>query len=284
MTTQQVFRCPFEVKGEQEGTILDVDLGFYRSDRLEAIKQALSVFAESPQSPGIRFRLDPSLTYGCKTFFALRKALVPFQSEILGTELELRLDPFLPYQINHAPKEVTDAVHRKDPSRLALAYALVEAVVRSGMEVPRDLDSLINWVEEGIRAGQERGFKNPSLIVRGAYTPLKVTSAVLDLLSISPSGIDFLLDKLLYPSNPYANRSTISIVRCPFYPEAFGRYSEGVEIVLTRRADFNALSEKTVLQVRRLANAVHRKHGVKMSDPDEFQANMGLWVPKYRLR
>jgi len=284
MASLPAFRCPFEVKGEQDGTILDVCLGEDRAMRFAAIAAAFREFATSPKSPAIRFQLAPVLWQECKTIFALRRPLVPFQSEILATELELRLTPFLPYQIYSAPKHCIDETQRADPARLWTAHALagVMATTSEGA-LPRSVDDVASWLEKVFVSGMARGQKNPNVLIVGPYGSVD-SDRRHHLLTISPSIAEFTADTLLNPADPTLNRNTFSIVKCPFYPKAFGRYSENVEIVVTRKADVAVLSDKTAVAIRTQANKVHKRHGVRIRSLANDKQETGLWVPQYRLR
>jgi hypothetical protein len=83
-----------------------------------------------------------------------------------------------------------------------------------------------------------------------------------------------------HPDNPYVNRGVFTIVKTPFYPETFARYSTRVEIIVTRHADVNILPVDYQFRLRRQANLSYRAHGVQIHDRDldTLQQPTGLWI------
>ena len=71
-------------------------------------------------------------------------------------------------------------------------------------------------------------------------------------------------------------------MKAPLYPEEFGRYSEHVEIVVSREADIAALNSKTRKGIRARSNRILRQHGVAIGSLELDKQNTGVWIPRYR--
>lgn len=284
MLVSNAFRCPFEIKGERDGTIIEVSLGADRDARIAAMADAFNKFEASPESPAIRFRLDRQLWQDCTTIRGLKPLLVPFQSEILAAELELRLSPFLPHQIGICTSLEQARANTEDPMRLWIASGLVHTIVNRGHKMPQGIGDLATWLEAEFVKASASGQKNPSLKVFAAYDNLDQSKPTYHVLTIALGHLSFEMDRAFNLPDPKFNRNTFSIVKCPFYPKEFGRYSEGVEIVVTRKADVVALSDAAVQAIRKSSNEVYRRHGVKIQDLGADQQQTGLWIPQFRLR
>jgi hypothetical protein len=277
---QATFRCPFEMKGEADGTIRRVLLGTDRNERLVLMRDAFQEFSSDLNRPAIRFCLSPALWQECTTLRALKKRILSFQVEVLGAELEFRLTPFLPPQIAMVGREECERVKELDPIRLSVASALSETINLSG-SYPQSAADIADWIETEMRSARDKGTKDPDLTVFGP-TLIRGKGPSVALLQINASSASVLSDRIYEPENPHRNRNTFSIVKAPFYPKPFGRYSDGVEIVVSREADFAALSQDIRLRIRRQSNLVLRSKGVKIKDLDEDKQPLGVWIPKMR--
>lgn len=284
MAHQQSFRCPFEVKGEKDGTILEVVLGENREERIARVSEAFVRFSKIPESPAIRFRLEPALWNGCTSLRALRSWMVPFQSEVLAGELDFRLAPLLPYQFKSADAAHVREVHKKDPYRLWIAYALTEAIDASVGMTPTCAGDIASWIEQRFRDGHAKRLTNPNIQIMGSVSGVEDTCPRFHLFTISPSAVEFLHETQTGSLDPSVNRNCFSIVKAPWYPKEFGRYSDGVEVVVTRKADVNALSESAVRAIRASSNKVLKRAGVKVQDVECDQQETGVWVPKFKYR
>ena len=102
------------------------------------------------------------------------------------------------------------------------------------------------------------------------------------LLSISPGSIsvhpeDF--EQYTGPGND--RRNCFGIVTNPFYPKSFGRYTDDIQIVMSRMKDFTVLSSEQRRKVREKCNSVYKAHGVKINDVEEDKQPDGVWIPEY---
>ncbi len=272
------FRCPFEMKGREDKSIIEVTLGPDQEDRLQQIKVATEQFHTDLTRVAMSFKLDPSLWGATRDLGSLRECLVPFQSEIVAMDWDYRLYPFLPYHRETADMAVARATFAMSPMRLWEAQAIAHGVhVTHGKpEGPADL---ARWIATCMGEAQKQHAQGATMAVFGPIGSTDFTDPLYHLVSYG-LGQSILLSERMDVSNPKSNRNTFSIVKCPFYPREFGRYSEDVEIVVTREADINKLSGQTRQSIRLLSNQVLQNGGVRIKNPADDKQELGVWIPK----
>ena len=101
MTTDKLthFKCPFEIKGERDGNILEIQLLEDPSIRFSLIRKAFETFHTNFDIVGIKFCLPSSLLQRCSSIRYVQELILPYQTDVLAGELDYRVEPFLPYQL-----------------------------------------------------------------------------------------------------------------------------------------------------------------------------------------
>ncbi len=271
MTATKAFRCPFEVQGIEDGSILDVRLSDTRSERLTAMRRALHLLRERFRWNSIRFILPESILGNCDSFQILRERVLQYQAEFLAADMDCGLYPHLPY---HPVWERFKAHFRRDQRHARYASRALEvALYTGGYGLPASLEDLADMIEamflDAIAAGDpEPIFVFGSLRKNGQkYWLFKMDR--------SAFGIYQDQDKLM---DPAVNDANFSIIKAPLYPVEFGRYSKDCELVVTRDVDVARLPETVKMRIRRDANEVHAAHGVRIRDMFSQQPS-GLWIP-----
>lgn len=268
------FRCPFDVAGKKDGTIISQELGARPDERLVAIGLAFQNFHKTPKSPGIRFILPTEAWSSCDSIEKLKFAILPYQCEIMAAELEYRLLPFLPFQIQKVQKEDLRVLFEKEPFRLACAHLLSVFIKQSIGKAPESVSEITACLEKFMKSGLAKGLKNPILKISDQDDQ----NNQIQLMDVSLGEI------IIYGERSKAtqNRNCFAIVKNPFYPKEFGRYSERVEIFMTRELDFVSLSSEVRKKIRSTSNKVLMQHGIAIKDPeDDKPEGGGLWIPKY---
>ena len=273
MDSTAVFRCPFEMQGTKDGTILDILLSGTRLERLTAMRCALEQLRTERQWSSLRFILPDSIVAGCDSLELLRERILPYQAEFLAADIDCRLYPHLPY---HSAWQRFIA-HLKPSHRHAryATRALEVALYTGGYGTPGSLSELCTAIQR-LFADQ---------IALGDPDPICIFG------SIRKAGEKFWLFRMergafaIYQDqnrlhDPLVNDAHFSIVKAPLYPRGFGRFSEHVEIAVTRDIDVALLPEMMKFRIRREANEVHRAHGVRIQDPTFTQQPTGLWIPE----
>jgi len=281
MAHVQTFRCPYEEKGHQDDTIVTVMLSTERSERLTQITTAFKRFYERTDLIGIRFCLPPSLWQDVRSLPALADYLLPIQCEIVAGECEVRLAPFLPYQFGKVTKEESDAALDKRRHALWIAYALAEAFESTEERFPADADDLATWIQRRVEDNRKAGLYSPHIGIVGPIESTLATAPKFHLLTLTIHGVTFPHERLS-PENATKNQNTFSVVKAPFYPKKFGRYSEMVEVVVTREAHFAALPPDVRKKIRIRSNETLRRSGVRVKDLAEDKQELGVWIPEYR--
>lgn len=270
------FRCPFEVQGRQEGTILEVPLLEDKIERLEALHTALNKFYVAKEIVAIRLRLPRLVLRSCVNNEDVRKRVMPFQAELIAAEADWRLRPFLPYQILEYGKGSADKLISLAPWRAVAGGMLLQMMTKDGVRAPKNVVEMSIWIEANFEFALQHGMKVPHLYL---WQPTPEGGRI-DIVTITPSSLVLHADRV-HMEDPHLNRNCFSIVKTPFYPKGFGRYSEDIEIVLSREADFAKLSPKVRKQIRTRSNEVLQAHGVKVTDLEGDKQETGVWIPEY---
>jgi len=276
MQESQQFRCPFEKKGREEGAILEVALGGEKEERLAAIVGAFIAFHATPTKMGISFKMPKGAFKDCISTKMLREAIVPYQAELIAGELEYRLNPFLSHQWKGRTQEEVLKFATLLPVQFAASVGLMDALRFGGVPQPKGLTELATWFEVMLGETMKTSLHTPQLKMFAEDDAGEKHTV----LTISPSSVVVHAERR-HLNDPASNKNCFGVVKGPFYPKAFGRYSEDVEIVVSREADFGALSSETRRMIRHRSNEVLQAHGVHIPDLDETKQETGVWVPEY---
>jgi len=265
--SQTTFRCPYEVKALEEGAILSVHLECNHDARMLQFARALSGFYKEPSLVGLRFVLPRSFRDSCTTLQSLILQVLPFQCEVLASEIDYRFSPYLPYH----GFNFTEDIEPSEIMPVMGAYALSTAI--SNLDGIRSASDVADWLQRTFQHSMAGGVKNPQLVIlenlMGSGKPI---------LRITPGSLMVEYDRNR-ASDPLLNRNLFSIVRCPLYPKEFGRHSEDLEIVLTREAHFVAVPTPIREKIRQRSNEVLEQGGVHITDRENDKQNTGLWIP-----
>ena len=274
-----IFRCPFEVQGDAERSVIEVALGDDRGERLSALTRALAHFYRDTTRTAIRFVLPQSLRAACSSNEQLKPVILPYQAEFIAADVHARLAPFLPYQGRWRERVRHMLRGAKREERMA-ARALSRALRKLGLK-PRSVVELAGVFQELFEIQIAMRGGNPVLTFGNLHTDGRDYW----LFRADPSA--FATYKPQHRlADPAVNNALFTIVKTPFYPPSFGRWSTEIELIVTRDVDVQMLPPDTKRHIRRRANEVHRAHGVRIEDVDETQQPTGLWIPgeKFVLR
>lgn len=260
MNDDKSFRCPFEVQGTRGGTIIKVVLGERRQERLVMLRDAFEEFHLKTKKSALRLVLPESLQK-CSTFEELRRALIPYQAEVIAVDLDDALHPYLPHQA--ADRRMWEKAGMK--LRLFDEEPALRLRKEFGAQEPKTVGELATWIEQ-----MHLKRKGRPLTLRKGRIPW--WGPVLMEVGLSALRI--------YGKSGEILKANFNIVMCPLYPEETGRYSECVEIVLTRHSDIVRLDAGVRQNIRRQANESYAAHGIIVGDVDKTQQPPGLWVPR----
>lgn len=251
---KKVFRCPFETKGIKENTIIEIELSASQAERFAALRGALEKFHRDNRWVAIRLIVPHSVLEGCTSNRELQPRLLPYQAEVIAACLDDALWPHLPHQ--KKDRKILEGV----VGRTSFPERAAKALIREfSSDWPDTMAAFAEWLylrfqrQHGITAiFEKRWFKKPELVMRFDESAIAVVGET---------------DKVLF-----------SVIKTPFYPREFGRYSERVEIVLNRDIDVARLPISVARRIRREANLVHEEHGVLIDDIEYTQQPTGLWI------
>lgn len=254
MTT--VFRCPFEEKGMQDGSIIERELPETQHERFTLLREVFEQFHRTPRVSAIRLIVPDGVWEGCTSNTDLKPVILPYQAEIIAADLDDQCFPYLSHQ-----DEARRALEEMN-IRLPFDKKPADALRRYfGRRAPKTLAELSVLLQKLFEANEGTVFevREPKLFGKGKLL-IHFDRSTLSVAGELP-------------------KSTFEIVKSPFYPKEFGRYSERVEIVLTRHLDVARLSDEVRFRIRRQANAVHATHGAPIKNMD-VQQPAGLWIPE----
>ncbi len=267
MPESQVFRCPFEVQGTKDDTIVTVTLFGNRALRLLLMRAALEQLHNDRTRTAVRFVLPDSVIAGCGSHTLLQKRIVPYQVEYLAASMDIGLAPFLPHHSRWA--WVRARCSPRTRFRRLGAWALMHALqhVRG-----RTLSDFCNALDTLFKGKTKRGARYPEFI----FGTLRRRQKEFYLIRLELAAFAIYQDQEKL-DDPEHNDALFSIVKSPLYPPAFGRYSTRVEIVVTRDVDVVRLPMDSKRRIRTAANAVHMAHGIRIRDPETDQQGVGFW-------
>lgn len=275
MPEEKAFRCPFEVQGIEDGSILDIELSEDRSARVPMMRTAVSRLRKDTGVHSVRFILPDSVLEGCGSFAELSERIIPYQADFLAADIDSRLYPHMPYH----PAWERFKAHFRRSSRYKryAARALEVALDTGGYGLPERIEDLAAMLEDLILDAVDDD-PDPIFI----FGHIRVAGKKFWLFKMDRGAFGIYADqrKLL---DPAVNDANFSIIKAPLYPKEFGRYSEHCEIVVTRDIDVARLPETVKMRIRRDANLVHQAHGVRINDLF-VQQPTGLWIPEMYRR
>jgi hypothetical protein len=268
------FRCPFELEGEEAGTILEIPLKAGRSERLDQINSGLRNFADHPESPGAKFSLPfAELEKKCSSLQDLKSAMLPYQAEFAAVQLDIRLPRLLEFEAAAKQRDPASTTSPQEMPVDVVTRFLRGTILKSNPTLPQTTSELADWIERTLHVGIALGVEDPLVLVCDE----KAEKRPRVLLSISATSIVMNADREVM-ADPKTKKDFFVFVRSPFYPREFGRFSEHVEVVFTRKSDIEKLSDMKRRAIRASANKVHQAYGVAVSD--HAQQAAGVWIPR----
>lgn len=266
------FRCPFEVQGEQENTILNVPLKGNRAERLLAMRESLRAFRADRKRIAVRFILPSTVLEGCESLAQLSERMLPYQIEFLAADIDSRLYPYMPY--HPFWKRFRARFRSGTRYRRYATLALMTALYTGQFGIPRGLHDFCNKLQDLVQDAIARGDADPIFV----FGSLRKSGEKFWLFRMERGAFGIYVDQDKI-ADPAVNDANFSIVKAPLYPPEFGRYSPDCEIVVTRDVDVARLPDTVKMRIRRDANMVHRSNGVRINDLFDQQPT-GLWIPK----
>lgn len=249
--------------------MVDVQIAGHKLVRLNSIRGALQKFQSDPKLLGVRLSLPKDILAG-KNFEGLKVALIPFQAELAAIEFEMHIGADLVYNLD-AQKDKIDELVKQRPIQTVTALTFQKMLHDYKIPPPKNAAELSIVIQTLLQSMVARGFKNPKFVFMGK----KLNGQKFPLGYFSCGGY---ISELIRDSKE-SDTNLFSIVRCPLYPKTFGRYSEDLQIVLSREADFTSLPTEVRRKIRFDSNAELQRHGVKINELTEDKQPDGLWIP-----
>lgn len=259
-------RCPYHTKAIKKDRVLNISLKSQKEERFGIIKEGVTEFHSNLKYDSLHFHLDESVLNSVSSIYQLNLEILSYQAEISAIELDIRLYPFLRYQMQACAENILQEKFDNEPHRFAAAHYLSLAVESTNKNISfKSVHDLQYWIQSQLFNGFASGSDSPQLLINNKE---KNTY-----LKISPGQIDLIFER---DFNQRSN-DLFSMVTCPFYPKGAWRYSEDIQIVLTRMSDFNKIDPNEVRQIRSDYTKINNELGVSTNNGP---IGSGLWIPK----
>jgi|GEM_PF-3539485 len=256
----KMFRCPFETLGRRENTIVDVDLSEGAEERFESILSALRVLNGDSTKSALCFKLPRASIQGCTSNEELYPRVMPYLGEILALDVEAYLTPLMPYQDTGSKVPITTRVEW-------VKAVTAQHLWQIARFTPQSREEWVAWINKRLQKAQANSGK-PILEV---HTRRRFWHRKSYFLRMRAGAVGY------YQHVEAASNSKFTIVRTPFYPKTFGRWSPQVEIVVSRDTDFLKVAPEERRRIQQAAQAAHAEYGVA----DEDGQPQGFWLPTY---
>ena len=265
-TVMSNFRCPFEAKGESQGTHLEVDLSdcdvslesSVNKSFVPLLQEAVHGFVDSPKKTALIAQLPNKLLHGKNANSAISfEQLSYFHAVIVASVIEKAAYPYLSFQSESPNLELSGE------EKITRKY------VGKFFEKAQNFRDLISAIMLGYLLVQEAG-KEDEMI--------HVNSPDQHILEFGAGAISFPIRKRVFPGSQQDFKYDFFwIVRTPFYPENIGRYAPEPQIVMTRQFDFLQVDPEVRKRIRANSNAALQSAGCNLGPKGTGMLPGGLW-------
>lgn len=265
-------RCPFEIKGEADGKIIYLHFDDVKQTRIVLLREAFKKFHTDTSFVSMKFHLPPSVMEGVSTLEDLKSKIFQYQIELIASEVEFRLFPFLPYQAREFDSSELRNLANAMKYKFFTAYYFSLAMQSCGFGAI-SFEKVEEWISFVMSQEIQKGKENPQIMIQDELKQ--------KLLTIRLDSIDFHPEEYVeFVGDGNDRRNCFGIVTCPLYPGDFWRHSHDVVIVLSRMKDFLNLTSEERRKIRSKCNSIYRNGGVEIEDVAEDKQSNGLWIPK----
>ena len=228
------------------------------------MRDGFEEFYKNPKIPALSIILPKDLLKECESLERLKFLVLPYQCEVLATEIDLRLYPFLYHQMRNTTDEEQRFFYKNHRERFIIGSKFTEAMVEDCVaQNVLELSEYLHYILS-------------SVFMQGHQSLM-----LGDLMHIGAGGI-LLPHELENPDDPIKNKNMFGIVTCPFYPKEFGRYSKDIRIFITRHADFASMNKNARREIRHHSNSILENAGIDIKDLFEDKQPDGLWLPEFK--
>ena len=260
------FRCPFEARGESQGTHLEVDLSdcdvslesSVNKSFVPLLQEAVHGFVDSPKKTALIAQLPNKLLHGKNANSAISfQQLSYFHAVIVASVIEKAAYPYLSFQ-SESPN-----------LKLSEGEEIVRLYLGEFFGMVQDSRALILSIMTGYAALQQAGKEDKSIKSRFLSE---------NILEFGAGAISFPIRKRVFPGSQQALKYDFFwIVRTPFYPENIGRYAPDPQIIMTRQTDFLKVDPNARKRIRANSNAALRAAGCNLGSEGDGKLPGGLW-------
>ncbi len=256
------FRCPFEKLWEEKGTNIHLSLDENSNNEIE---WAIKKFVENKKDDmsSLIIKLPQDIIKNCSSNEDLIEPLFEHQVYIMSKILERALYPFLQYQ-KIWYKRIWWNLKIQIKKRPELARVANELTKKIGKV--SCFDDLYTFLNQDMSSGDY----SKNVLNSPVYTLKNLLWDVI---------IELWLWSLRFNELPLdTSIDFFWIIRTPFYDKRIWRYSENLEMVITRSKDFFDLPEHVRQKIRTDSNTIINKCGINVEDITDGMQPAGLWL------
>ena len=260
------FRCPFEARGESQGTHLEVDLSdcdvslesSVNKSFVPLLQEAVHGFVDSPKKTALIAQLPNKLLHGKNANSAISfEQLSYFYAVIVASVIEKAAYPYLSFQ-SESPN-----------LKLSEGEEIVRLYLGEFFGMVQDSRALILSIMTGYAALQQAGKEDKSIKSRFLSE---------NILEFETGAISFLFRRKKFPDLEESLKYDFFwIVRTPFYPKNIGRYAPEPQIVMTRQFDFLQVDPEARKSILARSNAALQSAGCNLGPKGTGMLPGGLW-------
>ncbi len=287
------FRCPFEVQWEKDRSILELNIESEKD--IWVLSEAVKEFTSNTALSAVKIIMPDTLTRIESWIEWLRVQLIPYATELAVATIENLLHPFLPYQMQdwgrnelekwNNPPEVFHSLAISEPEKTKTSTVIIWVLEESLWTDRVSREDLKELIWETFTLALDLGSKFPAIQFQDRLFN-QATDALENVTLLNVRflwGADFSayhLSQNRRDEGTYKDNDIFWFVTSPYYSDITGRYSDKVTIVMTRSKDFQWISEKQTIWIRRKANTALINGWYDIWDIDKFSLSAGLWVPE----
>lgn len=284
LTFPKVFRCPFGKYAEQHKQVLYALCEEDRTKRLASARKAFTEFYTNTNLSVLTFTMAEEFRAKCHNVEELKHELLSYQCDLLALQLDMRLYPFLSYQLTEKTIQELD---QETPAYVHFSKGVITRLIQTtfsedGFGEPKDIFELSDILYTTFKKQFDSGMTNPTIIPN--RTP--GTTAEDDVVRLFPFTADFMYEyEVEFCNDPLRNQNLFCLVLCPFYPKEFGRYHKDIQMVFTRESDNTQVSEDERGILRTQSNTLLRNAGIDVPWDEDgkevYSPEGGVWIPDW---
>lgn len=277
---EKQFRCPFEIKWEQENSILELEQG--SKGDLSVIWEWIKEFTQNEAHTALRIRLsDDFKRYGSNEQLLPELIDISTEAAVKMLELKLKLETHY-WSINNID---FNKLHKTSPEESITIRNLIEAL--NSRELVEDFNSekIAEYIKWCFEFQIYCTWNTKPICIDDAIWLVENVESMRVLTIAYWWTVSFDLYWELQKHSQSDNLKedgSFGFFTTPFYPESFWRYSNDINLVMTRVRDLNNLPDRVIRKIILSSNTILKENWVDIKNVETDTHSPGLWIPEYK--